>query len=158
MTATKNKAQFKPNAKKLELAQNAIILSKGNVAAASRSCGVTEKTISSYIKAGYIDPSLRLDGEDNYEALTELAADHNAKLAEVMLDTAGKAVEHVNANLHTASAKDAAIIAGVMVDKSRLLEGKATQRVEIDVSHSLEVLERHGLLIQEDVIEGEIVD
>jgi hypothetical protein len=156
-----SKADFKPNEKKLKEAQSAIILAKGNVAAAARTCKVSEKTFHRYIKAGYIDKTISVDGENQLEAIEKLAADRNAKLADSMVGTAEKAVEQVNAELYTASAKDAAIIAGVMIDKSRLIEGKATQRVDIGAAGSLfDLLERHGLLqdsTAEEVIEAEVV-
>lgn len=153
-------ANFNPNPKKVKEAQNALILAKGNQAEASRISGISRPTFKRYLKHGLIDPSIKLDGADNLQSLEKLTSDRNAKLAEAMMGTAEKARVQADSMLVDASAKDAAVVMGVMIEKARLVQGQATKKVEIDVGGSIEVLKRHGLLIEDDsnVIDGEVVD
>ena len=48
--------------KKVQTAQNALVLSGGNVPAAAKACGMQARTIHGYINRGLIDPTLRIDG------------------------------------------------------------------------------------------------
>lgn len=151
------KKPYNPHPAKVKQAQNALILAKGNQAQAARDSGISLATIQRYVKSGIIDPTLVIDGADTFEGLAQIAADRNAKLAETMMGTAEKAVRQVDARIVDASAKDAAIVAGVMIEKARLVAGQSTQKIEIDIRDPLAVLERHGL-ISETVVDAEVVE
>lgn len=155
--ANSDPAKYNPHPKKVKQAQNALILARGNIKEACHASGIAQATMQRYLKAGLIDRTLQLDGEDNAQALEELAANRNERLSEDMLDAAELAVGQVKRRLVDASAKDAAIVTGVMIEKANLLQGKATKHVAIDISDNLEILKRHGIVVEEEVIEAEIV-
>lgn len=159
MTKQNPVSNYRPQEAKVKAAQNALTLAGGVIKDAVDASGISKSTFQRYINAGFIDPSIKLEGADNLEALGQYAADRNAKLAESMMGTAEKAVDQVNANLFSASAKDAALIAGIMIDKSQLLNGQPTKRVAVDINGSLEILKRHGVLVEDDseVIDAELV-
>lgn len=155
---TENKlAKYNPQKDKVARVQNALIMAKGVRKDAARLAGVSLPTIKRYIDTGIVDPSLTLDGEDNYEALSQYSADRNAELAETMMGTAEKAIAQVDARIIDANAKDAALVAGVMIDKARLIRGQATERVEIDIRDPLGTLRRLGL-VDDTVIDAEVVE
>lgn len=160
MAKQENKLKsYNPQPAKVKQAQSALILAEGNIEQAHRSSGISVSTFKRYIESGFIDPTIRVSGEENLAALEKLAADRNEALIALMMDTAELAVDHTRTNLDSASAKDAAQIAGTMIEKARLLEGKATKKVEVDISDPLGVLMRHGIIKVDDaeVIEADEV-
>ena len=145
--------------KKVQTAQNALVLSGGNVPAAAKACGMQARTIHGYINRGLIDPTLRIDGIQYLETLELLTQERNEKLATSMFGTAEKAVDQANRTLVDASAQQAATVAGIMVQNSRLLQDKSTSNVSISATADIETLKRLGIIsIEEPIVDAEVVE
>lgn len=167
MAKVANRAVGRPiDPQRIKNAERALILSGGNIKEAAKATGYQVRTIASYIDRGFIDPSVKIDGDERLATLDLAAIDRateerNADLAEKMLATAEAAMGQVDSRLHEASAKDAMTIAGRAVETSQLLKGKATKVVDVNVSSDLETLRRYGILIEgevEEVTEAEVVE
>lgn len=117
------------------------------------------RTIKSYIDRGLIDPTIVVDGADNLATLEQLTAERHENLAVRMVDTAEKAVEQSLTTIHEASPLQAAQIAKNMVETSKLLQGKATKVVDVNVNTHIDTLRRNGLIIEseaEEIVEAEL--
>lgn len=161
MAKTTNPARGRPvDPEKVKNAQTALIVAGGNVNRAAQASGTDARTIRSYISKGLIDPTVVVDGAENLATLEQLTAERHENLAVRMVDTAERAVEQTFATIHEASPLQAAQVAKNMVETSKLLQGKATKVVDVNVNTHIETLRRNGLVIElnaEEVIEAEVV-
>lgn len=155
-----NKARGRPiDPEKVKSAQTALIVAGGNVARAAQASGMQARTIHSYINKGLIDPTVVVNGADNLATLEQLTAERHENLAVRMVDTAERAVEQTHATIHEASPLQAAQVAKSMIEASKLLQGKATKVVDVNVNTHIDTLRRNGLIIEaevEEVIEAEV--
>jgi hypothetical protein len=124
-----------------EQAQALAILTEnnGNCAVTSRVTGIPERTIRSW-KTGQIRP---VEGTDRQE----LAVKERAERAERWGNVLDQALDVVEEKLPEASARDAAVIAGIASEKHLLLRGEATSITETrDDSRIRALAERYGRL------------
>lgn len=161
LAKVENKAAGRPiDPERVKKAQYALILHGGNVVQAAKALGCQARTIYSYIDKGLIDPTLKEEAAEHLETLEQLTASRHQSMAVELFDTAERALGQVNARLHEASARDAMAIGASAIEKSQLLQGKATSRVDLNVTNDLETLRRHGILIEaeaEEILDAEVV-
>lgn len=89
-----------------------VFVVEGTIARASRACGVPERTLRDWVRA-----------PESRELLDRLRQEHGMGLADAALAGATKALERVTEKLDDpkASAKDCAIVFGILVDKAGVL-------------------------------------
>jgi len=87
----------------------------------------------------------RLWKDEGLAAMKDQVALVKESLADELYLTAAGCIKQVGVSLPKASAKDAAVAAGIMIDKARLLEDKSTQNVGVhtflDLCNSTPVLD-----------------
>jgi transposase-like protein len=108
----------------------------GNKEIAQR-LNVPVATITEWI---YTDFPVASSDDDEIIALQKARLREREKLIETAWKLAHTAMEQAFAAMPNASAKDAANIAALMIDKALLLEGKATQRVEYELNSFIKEL------------------
>ncbi len=82
----------------------------------------------------YTEWPIVANDDDELIALQKARLREREKLIETAWKLAHAAMEQAFAAMPNASAKDAANVAALMIDKALLLEGKATQRVEYELN------------------------
>lgn len=88
----------------------------------------------------YTEWPIVANDDDEIIALQKARLREREKLIETAWKLAHTAMEQAFAAMPNASAKDAANIAALMIDKALLLEGKATQRVEYELNSFIKEL------------------
>ncbi len=108
----------------------------GNTEIAQR-LGVPVKTITEWV---YTEWPIVANDDDEIIALQKARLREREKLIETCWKLAHAAMEQAFAAMPNASAKDAANIAALMIDKALLLQGQATQRVEYELNSFIKEL------------------
>src|SRR5574343_1831814 len=129
---------------KVTKAKVALVAAEGNVNKAAKLAGVQARTIQSYIDKGLIDPTVKVDGGEFLARVEELTQGRKDELAGNLFVLAEKATQQAINALPDATAQQAATVMGIAIEKSNLLRGEATQKVDLNISTDLEVLRRHG--------------
>lgn len=103
-----------------------------SVRRAARESGIPLGTIQAWI-VGWEHPTpAPLAPPEVYDAVYEdLRTDKKAELISAAWDLAKAAFDEAKLKLPDASAKDAATVAGIAIDKAQLLSGGATDRVDV---------------------------
>src|SRR5574343_1207012 len=129
---------------RIKKAKVALVAAEGNVNQAARLAGCQPRTIQSYIDKGLIDPTVKADGKEFLARVEELTQGRKDELANNLFVLAEKATQQAINALPDATAQQAATVMGIAIEKSNLLRGEATQKVDLNISTDLEVLRRHG--------------
>ena len=109
--------------------------------AASRDTGIPLATIQAWAAEWRDPPPAPLAPPEVYEAVYEtIRTDKKAEVIQAAWDLASAAFQRAKAALPDASARDAATVAGIAVDKAQLLSGAATERTEHNIKAILGVL------------------
>lgn len=146
---------------KVKKVKVALVAAEGNVKKAAELAGVQPRTIQRYFDKGLIDPTVKVSGGEFLATVEAQTTTRNEKLADDMLSLAEQAVGQAIVALPDASAQQAATVFGIAVEKSRLLRGESTQKVDVNVSHDIDTLRRLGILVEAEpleIIEGEVVE
>lgn len=143
--------------KKIRRVEHALILSGGNKREAAQLAGVSEPSLYAYINKGWISRDLVEKAPDLRSALEVIAEQYRTEVAWKAQNLAQDAIDVAGKKIEEASPKDAAIIAGVMIDKAELLAGRPTARHSVEITGDLEVLKRLGIIKFDDV-DGEVLD
>ena len=99
------------------------------IRATARDAGIPLGTVQAWIPVWENPP---LAPVEVYEAVYEtIRTDKKAEIISTAWDLAKAAFAHSHANLPGTSAKDAAVIAGIAIDKAQLLSGEPTERVDV---------------------------
>jgi hypothetical protein len=107
--------------------------------ATARDAQIPLATIQAWIEEWKQPPPLA--PREVYEAVYEtIRTDKKAEIIEAAWDVAKAAMERAKEALPDASAKDAATVAGIVIDKAQLLSGDATERTEHNVKAILGIL------------------
>jgi transposase-like protein len=103
-----------------------------SVRGAARTSGIPVATIQAWIAGWENPPPAPLAPPEVYEAVYEtIRTDKKAEIIEAAWALAKAAFDEAQLKLPDASAKDAATVAGIAVDKAQLLSGGATDRVDV---------------------------
>jgi hypothetical protein len=97
---------------------------------------VPVKTITEWVYTGFDI----VGDDDEIIALQKARLREREKLIETAWKLAHAAMEQAFAAMPNASAKDAANIAALMIEKAMLLEGRATQKIEYELNSFIERL------------------
>lgn len=145
---------------KLTKAKVALVAAEGNKQKAAKLAGIQVRTLDSYLEKGLIDPTVTVKGKELLATVESMHTERTERLADDMLALAEQATQQAIIALPDASAQQAATVMGIAIEKSRLIRGESTQRVDLNVSTDIETLRRAGILIEaeaEEVIEAEVV-
>lgn len=104
-----------------------------SVRATARDTGIPLATVQAWIVAWENPPPPPIASPDVYEQVYEaIRTEKKAEVIEAAWRVAKAAFEEALAKLPEASARDAATVAGIAVDKAQLLSGDPTERLAID--------------------------
>jgi hypothetical protein len=103
-----------------------------SVRGTARDTGIPLATIQDWIVVWQNPPPVPLAPPEVYEAVyADLRTDKKAEIIAAAWGLAKAAFERAQEDLPNASAKDAATVAGIAIDKAQLLSGGVTDRVDV---------------------------
>lgn len=105
-------------------------MSGGNINATARETSIPIGTIFGWVTTWKLPPPVAAP-EAIQIAFEHIRMDKKAEIISVAWDLARAAFDHSKEHLPGTSAKDAAVIAGIAIDKAQLLSGEPTERVDI---------------------------
>ena len=112
----------------------------GNLSAAAREASVPRATLQEWRDEWTRAAALPVPAEYLPAAAEYIRQDKKGKVIEAAWDLASAAFERAKAALPDASARDAATVAGIAIDKAQLLSGDATERTDHNIRAVLGIL------------------
>lgn len=123
-----------------ERARVALEMHGGNVSAASRETGIPRVTLIEWRDGWAADAAAPVPVEYLPAAVEYIRQDKKGEIINAAWDLAKAAFAQAQTALPNASAKDAATVAGIAIDKAQLLNGDATERTEHNIKALLGIL------------------
>lgn len=102
----------------IERGLQALAESGGNATAASKACGIPERTLRDWKRTKFADE------------FAEVRREKRTDFISAVWETAKDALQQVKDKLKDTTAKEAAVITGIMIDKALLLGGEPTEITE----------------------------
>ena len=103
----------------------------GNASATARETSIPRSTILAWMNAPPPAPLETFPAEIVESVVETFRQDKKSEIIGAAWDLAKAAFDQAKAALPDASAKDAATVAGIAIDKAQLLSGGATERVDV---------------------------